>query len=297
MSGRAAIVAPAALLLAVACNPVDQAARSNDELIGGTRPDAGAFAATVYLEDGCTGAHVAPRRILTAAHCVVDPATVTVRYAAGTTVALGPAPGALSRITVVAVHVHPAWIEACARSFCATSAITARLDAPDVAVIELSADLADVAIAPVSGAALVPGARVTAVGFGCTSGVFDHDPRAGASPLAHGETEVVAPDAAAHDGSPIAPADIERVGGIYAMTRGPAGGGAPGLCPGDSGGPLYVERAGGPPVVVGVNANYTFAPAERDRTGIPVTNWHTRVDESSRHAVAAWLRSVGVAVT
>jgi hypothetical protein len=34
--------------------------------------------------------------------------------------------------------------------------------------------------------------------------------------------------------------------------------------------------------VAGVNANYTLRPEETDDVGLPVTNWHTRLDESSR---------------
>ncbi len=67
-----------------------------------------------------------------------------------------------------------------------------------------------------------------------------------------------------------------------------------GLCPGDSGGPLYEESASGALSVVGINSNYTFAPEDVDPAGLPVTNWHTRIDDGSSHKVASWLSSVGI---
>ncbi len=78
------------------------------------------------------------------------------------------------------------------------------------------------------------------------------------------------------------------------MTAGPGARGASaaaGLCPGDSGGPLYRKRDGGW-AVVGVNSNYTLALEADDSVGLPITNWHTRLDGKSRHDVATWLRSV-----
>mgnify|MGYP000644449504 CR=1 FL=1 len=65
------------------------------------------------------------------------------------------------------------------------------------------------------------------------------------------------------------------------------------LCPGDSGGPLYKATPDGV-AVVGVNANYTLLPDDKDEVGIPVTNWHTRLDGSSRNHVGDWLSQVGV---
>ena len=100
---------------------------------------------------------------------------------------------------------------------------------------------------------------------------------------------------AVHDGSAVLASDVAQVAGIYSLTAGPGAARAKaGLCPGDSGGPLYAKRAG-VLVVVGVNSNYTLGPEAKDDVGLPITNWHTRLDEASRHGVAAWLRSVGVA--
>lgn len=86
----------------------------------------------------------------------------------------------------------------------------------------------------------------------------------------------------------------------------PAGDPAGGLCPGDSGGPLYRKLADGSLVVVGVNANYTFTGGYEYPTpegfsfrygGSPRTNWQTRVDGEVGLKVGAWLRTLEVTTT
>jgi hypothetical protein len=120
-------------------------------------------------------------------------------------------------------------------------------------------------------------------GFGCTTGVHVTDQNVAVA-LRTAEQNVVAPSAAVHDGSFVTAADEPIYAGNYVLTAGKAG-----LCPGDSGGPLY--RAG---AVVGVNANYTLRPDDQDEVGLPVTNWHTRLDGNSRNHVGEWLSEVGV---
>lgn len=272
----------------------DDAEQTEDALIGGKAGALARFPSTVYLKGECTAAKVAPKRLLTAAHCVLDPATVSIRYKVGSKISItrDPARG-FAELEVAAVHVHPAWIKACEDSFCAASAITARLDAPDVAVIDLATDLDDVPIASVDAAPLAPGDRVSVVGFGCTVGVLVAETRDVTS-LKYAETRLVAADRAVHAGSVVFPADLPQVSGIYSMTAGPGSAKArAGLCPGDSGGPLYKRRDGNL-VVIGVNSNYTLAPDTKDTVGLPITNWHTRLDDKSKHGVADWLRTVAV---
>jgi secreted trypsin-like serine protease len=232
--------------------------------------------------------------LLTAAHCVLDPATVSIRFPAGTnvSVATDPAKGYVD-VAVAAVHVHPTWLKACEDSYCAASSVTAKLDAADVSVIELATDLEDVPSAAVSSVALQPGDRVTVTGFGCTAGVLVPDTRDQSS-LKYANTRTVPADRAVHDGSVVLAGDVAQVEGIYSLTPGPgAAKTKAGLCPGDSGGALYA-KLGDTLAVVGVNSNYTLGLEANDSVGLPITNWHTRLDETSRHGVAAWLRSVGV---
>ena len=283
--GSAACASPAA---------DEEADESTDALIGGRAASAGQFPSTVTLKGECTATKVAPKRLLTAAHCVLDPATVSIRYAAGSriSVAHDPAKGYLD-VEVAAVHVHPAWMKACEDAYCAASAVTARLDAPDVAVIELATDLADVPSAAVDGAPLAAGDLVTVLGFGCTEGVLVPESRDAIS-LKYAETRLVPAERAVHEGSAVLASDVAQVAGIYSLTSGPGAAKArAGLCPGDSGAALYKKRDA-QLVVVGVASNYTLGPEAGDKVGLPLTNWHTRLDASSKHAVGAWLKSLGV---
>lgn len=291
-----AALALAAMLCSAACAAPDDAdaAETTDALIGGRAASAGQFPSTVTLKGECTATKVAPKRLLTAAHCVLDPATVSVRYPAGSRVSVAHDPSkGFTDVEVAAVHVHPAWMKACEDAYCAASSVTARLDAPDVAVLELATDLADVPAAPIDGAPLATGDRVTLLGFGCTAGVLVPDEREKIT-LKYAETRLVSADHAVHEGSAVLAADVPQVAGIYALTSGPGAAKArAGLCPGDSGGALYAKRDGRL-VVVGVSSNYTFGPEAKDKVGLPITNWHTRLDTASKHGVGAWLRSLGV---
>ena len=285
------------LLLAVAAcgsaEPDDENDDAQDALIGGQPGAMAKFPSTVYLKGTCTAAKVAPKTLLTAAHCVVDPATVDIKYAPGSKLSItrDPSKGYVDMV-VADVQVHPAWISGCNASFCGASSVTAKLDAPDVAIIHLTVD-DEIPVTPVDSTALGANERVTVVGFGCTVGVISPDTRDVQS-LKYANTRLVSDGRAVHDGSPITNADLPQVGGIYDMTLGPGAAKAKaGLCPGDSGGPLYTSRSGHL-VVVGVNSNYTLAPDSVDAVGLPITNWHTRLDDGSRQGVGGWLRSVGV---
>ena len=63
----------------------------------------------------------------------------------------------------------------------------------------------------------------------------------------------------------------------------------PSICPGDSGGPVYRK---GTSVIVGINST-TIPPNDK----APAFNWFTRLDGGARFGVAAWLESLGVAMT
>lgn len=270
-------------------------ARSSDAAIDGA-VDAGATSSGAPVLPGtCTAVRVGPSQLLLAAHCVVNSATVDPIWNPGDSLAIVRDPsGGWKTATVTAVHVHPAWLERCRRSLCAASAVTATIDAPDLAVLDLSAAaLAELQIVPISGQTLDTGQAVTVTGYGCTESVTGPDERTSIS-LRWRETTIVPFATAVHAGSPVASVDVPAAG-IYALTRGPASDpNMAGLCPGDSGGPLY-RRIDSALYVVGVNANYTFI-AGGPASGLPVTNWHTRLDHGSRHDTATWLKSLSLDV-
>lgn len=256
-------------------------------------PRAGLPTTSIPLAGSCTAAHVGPRRLLLAAHCVLDPATVSPIYKAHDAVAmLRRAADGWTEGHVERVEIHPKWLAECDRTYCAASVVTAKMDAPDVAVIVLEREIPDSAIAPVDDEALEGGDMVIVTGFGCTAGVHVKDTRTEVSLRAR-LTHIADVGAAVHEGSPLKEGDTNVASGNYNFTLGPgADAEMAGLCPGDSGGPVYRLRGGHKLVVVGVNSNYTLAEGSADDLGMPKSNWHTRLDTESRHDVAKWLRDL-----
>lgn len=293
MNLRLAAMLTVLSLSAVACREVEveQPSADDKDLIGGDASHNADVPATIGISlDGhhaCTASRVGPRHLLTAAHCVFNASSLEIYYPPASTITLRAADDTLTPMTVARASVHPLWASKCADTLCSASAVTAKLDAPDVAVIELEAEPKNLATAKVDREPLAPGDLVRVTGFGCTTGVYVSDNVA--ISLRTAEQKVVDASAAIHDGSFVTAADLPIFGGNYALTAGAAG-----LCPGDSGGPLYKVDAAGELRVAGVNANYTLRPDTEDDVGIPVTNWHTRLDGKSRNAVGQWLSEVGV---
>jgi hypothetical protein len=294
-----------ATLVAVgaACGSSAPSESADSNLIGGEKASEGALPATLYLRSGCTAAKVGPSLILTAAHCVYDTAIrdVASTMAPGshlfvTNHVSAPADqSAYLDLSITEVTIQPDWLAQCAQAFCADPGTQARLPMADVAVIEVAPTDAwnAIPIAPVARAAVATGDAVTLLGFGCEDGArLDH--ARGPVALKSFVTAVVGIAAAHHDGSFLKPGDDASASADYFLTPGPAlAQGGAGLCPGDSGGPVY-KALGDGVAIVGINSNYTFRPESVDPNGVPVTNWHTRLDDQSKFKVGAWLASLGV---
>lgn len=268
--------------------------QQEENLIGGERVARDLFAATVRLPASkCTASWVGPRHLLTAAHCVFDASrgAPMAGYAAGASLAIDTATG-LFDVTIEVTVVSETWAELCPRTYCGIAEVAARQDAADVALIVLRDDVPDQRFLPVTADAQAPGDAVIIQGFGCEDGLYAGDERSDIN-LASAETRVVPATDALHEGSFIGEDHLEAASGNYFMTAGPAhAAGGAGLCPGDSGGPVYANTATGL-AIAGVNANYTLLPEAQDPLGLPVTNWHTRLDGDARHAIATWLGEHG----
>lgn len=242
-------------------------------------------------------------------------------------------------VAIERVEVQPDWEQQCReRRDCGSVDVAGRSPMADAAVIITRETLDGIAEARVDLSPVADGDRVAITGFGCegaVGGYWDY----GNQRLRVAITRAVRFDEAIHPGSFVHEEDrargvVDTMAGIYVVTPGPNASGAlaepaatdadggpvdpsgtdggaaeatlaGGLCPGDSGGPLYRVGDGGL-TVIGINANYTFSGGARyydaegrpfDYGGSPVTNWHTRVDGVSGLKVGRWLASLGVATT
>ncbi len=251
--------------------------QSASQLIGGDVATADQLDATLWIGN-CTAARVGPRQILTAAHCVLQKNTATLKsqFTVGKTLSvtndktLSSASYTAPR-TIERVQVHPSWITACRDGCPNNQALTAPFPA-DIAVITLSVGLPPgIATAPVATGRLANGASVTVTGYGCEQNIDTGS----AARLKFERTFAMGH---AND----------TLEGAYVFTRGKtADAEEASLCPGDSGGPLYRGTSTGVPAVVGVNAYYTFS----DSSGVSTHNMHTRIG-GNQHNVVGWLRNI-----
>lgn len=309
---------PVALFAALAAcsgapsgSPDESVGESQEALINGTVAAADqARSAMLLWPDGlptwCTAVRVGPRHILTAAHCVVTPsgnnltATVRPNFAANkhlrvtrnATVASGET-AAFTTVSIAQTSIHPAWMAACGLVACPYDLTVLANAIPDLAVIQTQTDLPSfIATAFVDTGFLSSGETITAAGYGCESAV-QTSPNPRRLKLGQGRRMTysdvqagigfVAPNPLAFDTN-------------YAVTTGPSFGATTslsryGICPGDSGGPLYRGRPelGSDELVVGINSG-----SLPDEVTIASVNYHARVssDLGFLDPTVTWLKAL-----
>lgn len=258
------IALPVLVLAVTACSLQSESeslGSRDDELVGGHVAVESEYPATVSI-GGCTATKVGPRHFLTAAHCVdesLQQLNVTPDNNAQN----------FRSLTVSAVHRHPEYTNctACAGDG-SMNDFGFKPDAALVVVQELSADIPE---AVIDATPVAVGDAITLTGYGCENGVGQPS---GPSRLKVGDTHAV---------DPLSLSDAPSIPGAYVTSFGPAlDPSSPGLCPGDSGGPLFRT---GTNHVVGINALVSFSGDQ----GTPVGNWHTRLDQQSRYDIYGWL--------
>lgn len=284
--------------LAFGCSSVtgpDIAQSEDANLIGGSYLEDGDLPSTLLIKDNCTASKVGARHILLAAHCVWDKGLQPM-FADGKQLRVTSAASATSTtpfqtLTIRHTNVGPEWVENCssADSMCMAAGYDNEHRASDVAVVETVEEIANVPVAAIDTEPLQPGEAVIVTGYGCQGSVGGYWSYS-SSNLKAGVVQLLPAQATIHSGSQVTPENVSHVAGHDLITPGPAWTTpGPGLCPGDSGGPLYRAKGGGA-TIVGVNGSYTFSGVGG---GLPVTNWHTRLDTATARNVGAWLKAVG----
>lgn len=268
-----ALTAPAAasaewdVLAATADASTDNGAQAS--IVGGRAASIAEFPSLAYIEArigkggfACTGTVVAPRVILTAAHCVeqVDTGTMTpaANYAVGTGITSPAEAGPGNVFSVEATHVFPGFDPAILRGDAAILVLSSPTTAPPV---------------PLAGPADAPlyagGAEVQLAGWGLTSARARRQPEGlRATSMLLQSPSFCQRKTRSFYRPYLASAQLC----LLAANR--AGGG----CFGDSGGPAIGQRADGTPVQLGITS--TGGPA--CSTKLP--NVLTRVDY-----VAGWV--------
>ncbi len=259
------------------------AAHAAPALIGGEVATSDALPSTLRLDGGCTAAKVAPRVVLTAAHCLVDheaPHLIHADYVVGAKSRFQNHRGLDVQVPVAGVFIHPSYLLRLAGRFTAGLSVAGvAFEAYDAAFLVLEQDLPEVPSAPLSFEPVLPGDEVEIGGWGCENSTMDGP---GERRLKTFTTRVIPTEVVPEDSlrSPLRPFRVpSRAAAFNFFTPGRTlEENAASICPGDSGGPVY--RGGS---VVGVNAQYTF----RDDSAISSANLHARLS-----GVEAWAREI-----
>jgi hypothetical protein len=234
----------------------------SDELVGGHVASEAEYPATVSL-GGCTGVKVGPRHFLSAAHCFGNPSMATLSVTADNNAQN------FQTLTVASVNVHPEYTNCSACS--GDGSMSDFGYRPDVALIIVHELTPSIPTAVIDSTPVAIGASVTLTGYGCENGVGQPS---GPARFKVGDT---------HSIDPLLLSDASSIPAGFNTTYGPGvDPSAPGLCPGDSGGPLYRT---GTNQVIGINALVSFSGEQ----GTPIGNWFTRLDQESRYDIYGWV--------
>ncbi len=267
----------------------------------------------MLLLPNCTATRVGPRHILTAAHCVMDTATKDVlpRYKRGAFLSITQSvddqnAADWSTISVGHVWVHPTYAAAFRLGCFLSLTCTRDYGASDVALIETMNDMPSTISSARVGTSRYEASgyqrRVVIAGYGCQWGIANRDGGWGPTTRSIGfSVSPIEPISSINNYGPVlSNAQFWPFGASYFLTPGSSHpNGTASLCPGDSGGPVLLSRSaypGGPAyhtnVVIGVNADYTFADERTGSPRISTFNIHTRLSNDAPNFVGGWLQTI-----
>ncbi|HYQ18554.1 MAG TPA: trypsin-like serine protease, partial [Polyangiaceae bacterium] len=203
----------------------------SDGLVGGHVAAESEYPATVSL-GGCTGVKVGPRHFLSAAHCFSGSTQSTLSVTTDNNAQN------FQTLTISSINIHPEYQNCSACS--GDGSMSDFGFKPDAALIVVQELTPNIPTAVIDSTPVAVGAAVTLTGYGCENGVGQPS---GPSRLKVGDT---------HSINPLSLSDATSIAPAFVTTYGPGGdSSSPGLCPGDSGGPLFRT---GTNKVIGINA-------------------------------------------
>jgi secreted trypsin-like serine protease len=250
-------------------------AQAGEKLIGGRLATTEEFKSSVYIGGFCTASKVGPHTFLTAAHCMVNGSTATIKdaFVKGALISVVTHYAPFAMLTVDEAFPHETYTAEMRRRIAARE-VTAggAFKAYDIALFTVVEPTPDIPVADVDYQRVEADELVTIGGYGCEDSIFSGS---GQRKYKIATAKVVANEFVTQDNYGRDIKDVDFFNFYSAGLKRDAS--AASICPGDSGGPAYRDSN---KAVVGVNSQYVFS----DTSGISLVNTHTRTSQ-----VADWL--------
>lgn len=237
-------------------------------LIGGKKAAANQYKSSVFINDSCSASKISSKFFLTAAHCVYDYSHGLIRenYLPLEDFTVKTHYGVSKVLTVKKTHIHYTFVDVVEEKLRQNqTGDTAPFAAFDIAIIEVNENSSEIPAAKIDFNYIKPDTVITIGGYGCVDQKWSKVTEV----LYKIMTTKTVPESTLSFDSYSRNLSQAYNHNIYSkgfkMDSKSAS-----LCPGDSGGPAYVNNK-----IVGINSQYIFV----DRSGLSYINLHTRLSE------------------